>query len=318
MVPPPRPGFVPLSLESIDDRMEMHLLLISACILYHIYVRDNLMIYQEILTKYLVGGWAESALKDEISALYLRFPFSRPLTLQSLARQEVICKDAAPIYVYCSRDAMLSHVQSKDLCQFGRANLLACTLAPYRTGVTIEMVRCLFKRLRDKIRAEARTEEEDLSHFVAFLPTTSFRQEPGFCLGGESVQFFLREGGLELPCHIIAFGRALFSEILADGSSCDWKGGGESARLHHARTSFELSCNVPTAETTDTWAEPALRADAAYPVRPPNLTPAQDHPCEPLLSGNRVPNERHKVWKRFFKKFQEKRRSVSKLFHFNR
>lgn len=92
---------------------------------------------------------------------------------------------------------MLSHVQSKDLCQFGRANLLACTLAPYRTGVTIEMVRCLFKRLRDGNRVEAGTGEEDLSHFVAFLPTTAFRRGPRFYLGGENVQFFLREGGLE-------------------------------------------------------------------------------------------------------------------------
>nr|ASK44632.1 E protein [Agrobacterium tumefaciens] len=314
MMVPPRPGFAPLSLESINDRMEMHLFLTSACILYHIYIRDNLLIYQEIWTKYWRGRLAESALKNEISALYLRLPFPRPPTLQSIAEQEVICKDAAPIYVYCSREAMLSHVQSKDLCQFGRANLLACTLAPYRTGVTIEMVRCLFKRLRDGNRVEAGTGEEDLSHFVAFLPTTAFRRGPRFYLGGENVQFFLREGGLELPCHIIAFGRALFSEILADGSSWDWKSVGESSRLNHVRASVELSRNVPTAETTDNWAEAALGTDAVYPVRSPNLTPTQDHPCKPLLSGNRVPNERHRPWKRFFKKL----RSVSKHFYFNR
>lgn len=62
---PPRPGFAPLSLEFINDRMEMHLFLTSACILYHIYIRDNLLIYQEIWTKYWRGRLAESALKTK-------------------------------------------------------------------------------------------------------------------------------------------------------------------------------------------------------------------------------------------------------------
>lgn len=61
---PPRPGFAPLSLEFINDRMEMHLFLTSACILYHIYIRDNLLIYQEIWT-ILAGTIGRGALKTK-------------------------------------------------------------------------------------------------------------------------------------------------------------------------------------------------------------------------------------------------------------
>uniref|UniRef100_UPI0039659636 RolB family protein n=1 Tax=Agrobacterium fabrum TaxID=1176649 RepID=UPI0039659636 len=104
----------------------------------------------------------------------------------------MICSNAKPIYIYSSRDAVLSYVQSGDVCRFGKTNVLACTLAPYQSEVSIKTVRHLFKCLRRENCFGDDSGEGDLSHFVAILPTTSFRDGPRFHLGGQTVQFFER------------------------------------------------------------------------------------------------------------------------------
>lgn len=187
---PSRPNFEPFNLLSIGDCREMCFIIGCICSLYRIYIRDNLLLYQEIWVKYWVSKFKEGELKSEIAAMYLRFPFPHPLEIQSPVYPEVICSNAKPIYIYSSRDAVLSYVQSGDVCRFGKTNVLACTLAPYQSEVSIKTVRHLFKCLRRENCFGDDSGEGDLSHFVAILPTTSFRDGPRFHLGGQTVQFF--------------------------------------------------------------------------------------------------------------------------------
>ncbi|WP_174048179.1 RolB family protein [Agrobacterium tumefaciens] len=139
----------------------------------------------------------EGELKSEIAAMYLRFPFPHPLEMQPPVYPEVICSNAKPIYIYSSRDAVLSYVQSGDVCRFGKTNVFAYTLAPYQSEVSIKTVRHLFKCLRRENCFGDDSGEGDLSHFVAILPTTSFRDGPR---AGRRIvmRLELREGGFLL------------------------------------------------------------------------------------------------------------------------
>ncbi|NTA14175.1 E protein [Agrobacterium tumefaciens] len=317
MMVPSRPSFEPFNLLSLGDCREMCFIIGCICSLYCIYIRDNLLLYQEIWVKYWVSKFKEGELKSEIAAMYLRFPFPHPLEIQSPVYPEVICSNAKPIYIYSSRDAVLSYVQSGDVCRFGKTNVLACTLAPYQSEVSIKTVRHLFKCLRRENCFGDDSGEGDLSHFVAILPTTSFRDGPRFHLGGQTVQFFWREGGVEFRHDILAFGKALFIGKLADGLSCDWNCAGEDSCLERGETASwrgKIPMTVRESRTPDAWRVEAMRYGFVHPVRPSNMTPMHDYSCQPLLSGNLEPSVRHKAWKRFMKKIQEKRRSFSKLF----